>query len=504
MPGERHRKVAPLLKTGYYTANVLNNCLQRLYKRFILPTSSDPDSRRREFILNVLLSGLAIASLVGAAAAIINVYSRHAPHELLLVVPMISFFGLVCACLGISRKGHYAAIAVLLVSSLLIIATYLLITWSFVLPSVPVTFVLSIMLAGVLFEARMALWVSGIAVLVMLSIGLAQVQGIITPYTGWLNHELEAIDAVGNAILFAVIGLVTWLANREIDRSLERARTSEHELAIERDSLEVKVVERTRELKAAQMTRIMELQRLSEYGRMGMSLLHDVANPLTAASLNIEQLQHKHHPALVKQISASVHHIERYVEAARKQLKTESAISTFHVYRELQQVISIIQHRAKEAKVTIRLDKKPRMLLRGDVVRFNQLIANLLLNAIEAYDESNKIKRQVRVSYSKHKDTLSLTVQDWGIGIPADKLTTIFDPFFSTKNKASHNMGIGLSMVKRYIEQDCGGTITVHSDDLHGTRFVVLLPDYKESHASTNHSKQPSIPDPPASSRRRL
>ncbi len=480
---------------------MLKRLLRQFYTRFILPKSTDPDSKRHEFILNVILNGIGLASIIGLVATIANVYTKHDSLKIELILPIAIFTAIVGLLIWQSRKGRYFPVAIALVSVTLLVATYLLILWSFLLPSVSVTFVIAIVFAGVLFQARAALITSSLAIIIMLGIGLAQSESIIRPYTGWLNHSLDASDVVGNAIVFGMIGLVTWLANREIDRALSRARDSEQALAVERDSLEVKVVERTRELKAAQMIRVMELQRLSEYGRMGMSLLHDVANPLTSASLNIEQLQLQHKPELVEQISNSVHHIERYVQAARKQLKTEGEVISFSVYDELAQVVSIIRHRAKESKVTIKIDKKPHVILYGDAVKFNQLIANLLINAIEAYDDIHHTKRLVHISYGKRKGTVELTVQDWGKGIPSDKTTEVFDPFFTTKGHTKHNMGIGLSMVKRYVEQEFAGTISVSSNSRRGTRFVVKL-NNKDIHASDNHTKRPGVPQPEPTPRR--
>lgn len=484
--------VASDAQTRYDTREV-HTKLVSIYKSFIEPRSRDIDERRHEFILNILLTGLTMATVLSVVVAFANMLIQRTSDEIQHLAPIVSFLLVISALLWWSRRGHYKAVAIILVTTIMTLATYLLVGWSFVLPSVMTMYILAIVLAGILFEARAALITSGAAIVLMSGIGLAQTKGLLSPHTEWLNHTLDTVDVAGNCIYFAVIGLVTWLANCEIDRALHRARGSEEALAKERDSLEVKVTKRTRELKAAQMLRVMELQRLSEYGRMGMSLLHDVANPLTVASLNIEQLQQKHEPEFVQQISNSVHYLERYVQAARKQLKAEGTISTFSVREEILQVSSILQNRARKAHVDLNFDCTPQLRLHGDPVKFNQLILNLLINSIEAYSTSGRIRKPVILICSAHSDGIQIEVTDKGSGIPVALREDIFEPFFTTKPNSTQNMGIGLSMVKRYVEQDFGGSITVRSNKRQGTCFTLHLYNQKDSHASRHTPPEPEI-----------
>ncbi len=471
---------------------VYKKLLQNLYQIFIRPKSVDPDSMRHEFILNVILCTSTIATGIASVATLANVYTKHGTLKLLLLLPMMCFMAVTAILIWISRKGHYLFVAAVLIASLILTASCLMLSWSFLLPIVPITFVLAIVMSGVLFKARIALVTSGLSTVIVLSIGLAQVNQSLNPYVGWLNHSLDLVDVIGYIVAFNVIGTVTWLANREIDSSLSRARQSEHNLQLERDNLEVKVADRTQELKTAQMVRIMELQRLSEYGRMGMSLLHDVANPLTVATLNIEQLCYKHEPELIDQLSRSVQYIERYVQAARKQMKTGGEVTKFQINDEIEQVISIVQYRAKLNRITIEHRALAKLELQGDPVKFNQLIANLVINAIESYTDTAKV-RKVRINYQCTKSLLELTVQDWGKGIAATDLTNIFEPFFSTKSKNNQNMGIGLSMVKRYVEEEFSGTISVSSTISKGTKFVVRLPLSKAHHKYKHYTQSDTI-----------
>jgi signal transduction histidine kinase len=448
------------------------------YQRLIAPRSHSPDDRRRELILNILLCGLIGISLLGDAATIATHLHGNVPDPANSLAPVLAFTLVLIGLWIMSRKNRWRFSSYIILSFLLLVATQLTLMWSFELPGAQMTFTILLVLSGVLLSARTALKVTfGLAVYVLL-ISYGQVSGQLHPNTGWLDERAVFGDSVGFVAGLLIIGLVSWLANREIDRSLDRARRSEAALEIERDQLEVKVVERTRELEQAQLTRVMELQRLAEFGRMSAGLLHDVANPLTAASLNLKQLGITSRSSVpLRQALQSLHYIERFLEAARKQLKSQSSTTNFTVYKEVEQVMSILAHRARESGVSLKLHSKPRYKLYGDPVKFNQIVANLILNAIEAYDDSvpSARARRVLIDLEQGRQELKLTVTDYGQGLNQDQIENIFEPFYSTKSPNEPNMGIGLLIAKQRVEADFHGRIKVSSSPRHGTRFTVYL-----------------------------
>jgi len=272
------------------------------------------------------------------------------------------------------------------------------------------------------------------------------------------------------------------LANREIDLSLKRARHSEAVLELERDQLEVKVVERTRELERAQLERVMELQRLAEFGRLSAGLLHDVASPLTVASLNLKELGGKSEDILVRQAVQSLHYIERFLDSARKQLKAQSIDGDFMVAAEIKQIITILKHRAREAAVSVDLKPSPRIKMFADPVKFSQIVANLILNAIEAYDHnSDESLRKIVIDTKQEGKWIVISVTDHGRGLSKDQMGRIFDTFYSTQDTNGANMGIGLATVKRLVEHDFNGRVKVASTPKAGTVFTVYLKNSPES-----------------------
>ncbi|MDB5176259.1 MAG: multi-sensor signal transduction histidine kinase [Candidatus Saccharibacteria bacterium] len=462
------------------TSLTLRPLIQICNRRFITPRSNTIDDRRQEYILNILLFSL---SLFAILALLISGYNYFFTNLVLNATSLVST-ALVCAfifgLLFASRKGHFKFAAVIFIGILSFAALQLSLRWSFELQQALLTFALVIVIAGVTLNARIALIFGSVLAGSFLLIGFLQSNMTLTPDTSWQNSRLNFSDTLGYAVTMLVIAVVSWLANREIDRSLKRARLSEAALAKERDNLEIKVLQRTHELEEAQLVRTMELRRFAEFGRLSANLLHEVANPLTAASLNLEQLDSEEHSNLVIQARKNLRHMERYIDAARKQLKGEGEVTKFMVRKEVAQLMRIVIPRAERSHVKISVIIQGQPKLHGDPVKFNQLLANLVLNAVESYDGLARPKsmRQIDVAIEQIESALHCTIHDNGKGIEPGELSKIFEPFYSTKSENNRSMGIGLAMVKQFVEQDYNGNISVMSDQT-GTEFRLVLHSVK-------------------------
>jgi len=110
----------------------------------------------------------------------------------------------------------------------------------------------------------------------------------------------------------------------------------------------------------------------------------------------------------------------------------------------------------------------------GDQFSINEMITNLLFNAVK-YTPENKT---VRLEAKDQGDSVKIDFADTGIGIPADEVGSVFEEFFRATNaKASEKdgTGLGLSIVKQIVERH-GGKISVESQEGQGTTFTVILP----------------------------
>ncbi|MDA9467776.1 sensor histidine kinase [Bradyrhizobium sp. CCBAU 53415] len=110
--------------------------------------------------------------------------------------------------------------------------------------------------------------------------------------------------------------------------------------------------------------------------------------------------------------------------------------------------------------------------VKGDPIQLQQVMLNLILNALDAISEVQTDKREVSVIMSRSANHAEIRVGDTGPGIAVADLKTIFDPFFTTKPEG---MGMGLAIVRTIVEAH-HGTISAENQPFGGALFTVRLP----------------------------
>ncbi|WP_235869847.1 sensor histidine kinase [Veronia nyctiphanis] len=109
--------------------------------------------------------------------------------------------------------------------------------------------------------------------------------------------------------------------------------------------------------------------------------------------------------------------------------------------------------------------------MRANAIRLEQVLLNLLSNAVDAVED--ELMPSVSVDIQQSEEGIRISVTDNGSGIPQSALPHIFDPFF-TRKEVGKGLGLGLSIAFNIIK-DFGGFIHVHSEPDKGTRFDVQL-----------------------------
>ena len=119
----------------------------------------------------------------------------------------------------------------------------------------------------------------------------------------------------------------------------------------------------------------------------------------------------------------------------------------------------------------------PRIL--GDKVQLQQVVLNLIMNAIEAMTEVGAGSRELSISTSKaESDGVLVAVRDSGPGLPPADLPRIFEAFYTTK---SSGLGMGLSICRSIVEAH-GGRLWATPNEPHGAVFCMMLPIGEQSH----------------------
>ena len=114
----------------------------------------------------------------------------------------------------------------------------------------------------------------------------------------------------------------------------------------------------------------------------------------------------------------------------------------------------------------------PLLPISGDRVQIQQVLVNLIVNAMDAMSENPASNRWLTIQTSLRGEFAEVAIADAGPGIPADNLQGVFEPFFTTK---AHGMGMGLSIARAVIEAH-DGTISAHNQAKGGAVFCIRLP----------------------------
>jgi len=251
------------------------------------------------------------------------------------------------------------------------------------------------------------------------------------------------------------------------------------------------------------------VSRVSTVGEMTASIAHELNQPLTAILTNAQVAQRlldsipfsaartsgtsapraaaipgRYIPlsdfvelrAILGDIVADDRRASEVIVRLRKLLrKGDLEIAWFDLAAAIQEVIELLSSEVIIRRVFVRFGPAPAPVpVRGDRVQLQQVILNLLQNAMEAMSGS-EARRLVIIGCRRLEEDpnrLGVSVRDVGPGIPAGAEETIFEPFYTTK---AGGMGMGLSIVRSIVEAH-GGSIRVVSDREPGAHFEFILP----------------------------
>ena len=248
-----------------------------------------------------------------------------------------------------------------------------------------------------------------------------------------------------------------------------------------------------------QRAELAHLSRVTMLGELSGSLAHELNQPLGAILRNTEAAElflQEPAPDLdeLRAILADIRKdderagavIDRMRSLVKRRDIEHSPLDLNVLARE---VISLVQPDADSRKVRLALEPAsslPPVL--GDRIQLQQVLLNLLLNAIHAVDDSAPDRRRVTVRIKPAGRQVEVVVSDTGHGIPTDKLVRLFEPFFTTK---PNGMGMGLP-ISRTIMKAHLGSIRAENDPAGGATFCLTLPVAGERSASWATASQSS------------
>ena len=143
-------------------------------------------------------------------------------------------------------------------------------------------------------------------------------------------------------------------------------------------------------------------------------------------------------------------------------------------------LISTFTYQAREKRISVdyQIDDNLNKILLGDPVRLNQILINLISNAVK-FTHTGSIKVLCKAEREqKGMCWVRIEVVDTGVGIPEEKLNTIFESFSQADASVTRKYGgtgLGLTIVKQLVELQ-KGSIAVQSKEHVGSSFIVLIP----------------------------
>jgi signal transduction histidine kinase len=212
------------------------------------------------------------------------------------------------------------------------------------------------------------------------------------------------------------------------------------------------------------MSELARINRFSTAGELTATIAHEINQPLGSIHANAETLE-----LMLNSPTWDLNEIKEIVSDIRRDDARASEV--IHRLRSLlkkapfeskdadlneivRETIDFLSALAIARQVEMRLSTTPKLLpIRGDRVQLQQVILNLVVNAMDAMANMPMIARKILISTTRFDNFAEVTISDAGPGIPSDKIKEVFEPFFTTKE---NGMGMGLSIARTIVEAHDG------------------------------------------------
>ncbi len=241
------------------------------------------------------------------------------------------------------------------------------------------------------------------------------------------------------------------------------------------------------------VTMLLQAQRDAAWGEVARRLAHEIKNPLTPIQLSAERLQQKYKDKLsgkdgevlrrstqtiIQQVQAMQSMVNAFSEYART---PELSLVRLMLNPLVAEVADLYRGKGTGVTFTVELDDNI-PAIEADTGRMRQMLHNLIKNSLEAVDENEQPRVNIRTHLLRKEEamTAEIVVEDNGPGFDPEILSHAFEPYVTSKSKGT---GLGLAIVKKLVEEH-GGKILAENRPEGGARLIITLPLNEDAHTA--------------------
>lgn len=274
-----------------------------------------------------------------------------------------------------------------------------------------------------------------------------------------------------------------------LDDLLDQLERSDRQLRRWNEELNARVDERTRELQLANRQleattkQLIMSEKLAAIGEITAGVAHEINNPIAVMQGNLEvvravvgdraELAKVEFQLLDEQIQRISQIVTKLLQFAKPE-EFAGFVDRHAPGAAVADCLPLVQHLLARAAIEVTLTDTAGRLVLMNRTELQQVVVNLVVNAIHAMPDGGRLAMTTRDSDRDGRPGVEIVVSDTGIGMDPDVAAKVFDPFFTTKRQ--DGTGLGLSISQTLVRRQ-GGTIACASRPGEGATFTVWLPE---------------------------
>jgi PAS domain S-box-containing protein len=234
------------------------------------------------------------------------------------------------------------------------------------------------------------------------------------------------------------------------------------------------------------------VQRINSMGNASASIAHEINQPLNSIKVIADSVLYWYKKGQVNEVAPLIESFQKITDQAGRISSIIKNIRNFvsagsagrqepcNLNNSVSRALAILDHRFREHGIKIKKSltwNLPPVL--GNQSMFEEIILNLLANAVQALDVSSRDDKIINCVTRQEEEKILLEITDNGTGLDNGMIDKIFDPFFTTKT-AGKGMGLGLAIVHSGVSV-CNGKITAENNHQGGATFKLEFPVANES-----------------------